>query len=145
MTILIVENNPNDEKLALMAFEQTHPLLAVKVLRNGDEAINYLLGEQEILPPRLIMLDLKMPRVSGLEVLRRLRSDSRTRLVPVVILSSSSEPEDMRQAYSLGANSYIRKPLDFEHFLFVIDHLIVYWLDINQTPKNVFSKKGLIE
>jgi two-component system, response regulator len=141
MSILMVENNPNDEKLAVMAFKQTHPSLDVKVLRNGVDAIDYLLGEQPSTQPDLIMLDLKMPRIGGLEVLRRIRHDNRTSLIPVVIFSSSTEPEDMTQAYKLGANSYITKPMDFDAFLYMVEHLKVYWLEINQLPKISASRR----
>jgi two-component system response regulator len=145
MSILIVENNSNDEKLARMAFEQKHPLVKIIIMRNGNEAIEYLFGVQEIALPKLVLLDLKMPRVNGLEVLRRIRHDNRTRWIPVIILSSSSEPEDMQQAYALGANSYIRKPMDFEHFLFVVDYLTTYWLDINHSPRHAISPTELQE
>lgn len=135
MSILIIENNANDEKLAIMAFKQTHPGIKVTVFRNGLDAIDYLLGDQAIPQPNLILLDLKMPRINGLEVLRRIRHNYRTQLIPVVILSSSAEPEDMTQAYILGANSYISKPMDYDAFVDVVDYLKVYWLDINQLPK----------
>ena len=140
MSILLVENNPNDEKLALMAFQQKHPRVPIMILRNGHDALDYLLGEQEITPPKLILLDLKMPRINGLEVLRRIRQHNRTRWIPVIILSSSAEPEDMEQAYSLGANSYIRKPMDFEQFLLVVDYLTTYWLEINEAPRQNISR-----
>lgn len=141
MSILMVENNPNDEKLAIMAFKQTQPLIDLMVLRNGVEAIDYLLGERLKIQPRLILLDLKMPRVNGLEVLRRIRHDNRTQFIPVVIFSSSSEPEDMVQAYTLGANSYITKPMDFDEFLYMVEHLKIYWTEVNQVPKLPTSKK----
>jgi len=145
MSILLVENNPNDEKLALMAFEQKHPLVEIMVMRNGHDALDFLLGEQEIALPDIILLDLKMPRINGMEVLRRIRQHKRTRWIPVIILSSSAEPEDMEQAYSLGANSYIRKPMDFEHFLLVVDYLTTYWLDINQAPRQSMSRTEIKE
>lgn len=141
MSILMVENNPNDEKLAVMAFKQTQPLIELMVLRNGVEAIDYLLGERLKVQPRLILLDLKMPRINGLEVLRRIRLDNRTQFIPVVIFSSSSEPEDMAQAYTLGANSYITKPMDFDDFLYMVEHLKTYWTQVNQVPKFPASKK----
>lgn len=141
MNILIVENNPNDEKLAIMAFKQTQPLVELHVLRNGVEAIEYLLGERFKPQPHLILLDLKMPRINGLEVLRQIRHDQRTQFIPVIIFSSSSEPEDMANAYNLGANSFITKPMDFDEFLYMVEHLKVYWLEVNQVPKLPASKK----
>lgn len=141
MSILLIENNVNDEKLALMAFKQVHPQTKILALRTGLEAIEYLHGEKMLFHPRVILLDLKMPRISGLEVLRRLRLDSRTESIPIVIFSSSAEPEDMAQAYALGANSYISKPMDFDEFLHMVDYLKVYWLDINQLPKFSISRR----
>jgi two-component system response regulator len=141
MNILMVENNPNDEKLAVMAFKQTQPLVDLTILRNGVEAIEYLLGERLKTHPRLVLLDLKMPLINGLEVLRRIRHDNRTQFLPVVIFSSSTEPEDMLQAYSMGANSYLIKPMDFDDFLYMVEHLKIYWTEVNQLPKLPATRK----
>jgi CheY-like chemotaxis protein len=137
----MVENNPNDEKLALMAFKQTHPQVELKIVRSGVEALEYLHGDVLHVQPRLVLLDLKMPQISGLEVLRRIRQDARTHLIPVVIFSSSTEPEDIVQAYHFGANSYISKPMDFEKFLHLVELLKIYWLELNQLPKFPSSRR----
>lgn len=138
--ILLVEDNPCDVELTLHAFEQCKLANRLRVLRDGAEGIDYLFASgafagrnlREV--PRLILLDLKLPKVSGLEVLRRIRADPRTRLVPVVILTSSGEDRDITNAYDLGANSYIVKPVDFEQFSEVVRKLGFYWLLVNQPP-----------
>ena len=141
MTILIVENNPNDEKLAVMAFKQTYPQIDLRIMRSGAEALEYLHGDVLQVQPSLVLLDLKMPRISGLEVLRRIRQDTRTQLIPVVIFSSSTEPEDMVRAYRFGANSYISKPMDFDKFLYMVEHLKIYWIELNQLPRFPSSRR----
>ena len=136
-TILLVEDNQDDEVLALRALVQNKIANQVDVARDGVEALNYLFGEDgtPVNPlPQVVLLDLKLPRVDGLEVLRRIRADERTRLLPVVVLTSSSEEQDLVESYSLGANSYIIKPVDFTQFSEAVGRLGMYWLVLNQTP-----------
>lgn len=138
--ILLVEDNPDDEALTLRAFKRNNILNEVVVARDGVEALDYLFGTgahagRDIgIQPQLILLDLKMPRVDGLEVLRRLRADPRTRLQPVVVLTTSNEDRDVVSSYELGANSYIRKPVDFEQFMDAVRQLGLYWLVLNTAP-----------
>lgn len=138
--ILLVEDNPDDEALTLRAFKKSNVLNDVVVARDGVEALDYLFGEGKYegrdtsVQPELVLLDLKLPKIDGLEVLRRLRADPRTELLPIVILTSSSEEQDMIQGYSLGANSYVRKPVDFVQFYEAVRQLGVYWLVINESP-----------
>jgi len=138
--ILLVEDNPDDELLAMRALRKNNVMNEVVVARNGVEALDYLFasgsyaGRDTSTMPRLILLDLKLPKVDGLEVLKRLRSDQRTRLLPVVILTSSKEREDMVEGYGLGANSYVRKPVNFEQFVKAVEQLKLYWLGLNETP-----------
>ncbi len=135
--ILLVEDNPDDEALALRAFSKNNVSNPLVVARDGVEAIHYLFGagDGRDLPalPAVILLDLKLPRIDGLEVLRRIRADGRTTLLPVVILTTSRERQDIQEAYRLGANSYIRKPVDFERFIQVVAQIGVYWLSLNET------------
>ncbi len=137
--ILLVEDNPDDETLALRAFGKMNIPNPVVVARDGVDAIDYLLcrgafsdRDPNVLPA-VVLLDLKLPRMDGLEVLRRIRADARTAVLPVVVLTTSRETLDIDQAYSLGANSYIRKPVDFERFLQAVGLLGEYWLNLNQT------------
>lgn len=137
--ILLVEDNPTDEELTLRALKKGNIPNPVAVARDGVEALDYLLGRgtHAAAPPPLppvVLLDLKLPKLNGLDVLKALRSEERTRLLPVVILSSSDEQRDLLASYELGANSYVRKPVDFGHFLEAARQLIVYWLSLNQTP-----------
>ena len=139
-TILLVEDNPDDEVLTLRALKKNHIVNPVYVVRDGAEALSYLFATdtysqrdaEEI--PHVILLDLKLPKVDGLEVLRRVRADSRTRLVPVVVLTTSNEDQDIIRSYDLGANSYVRKPVDFEQFNKAVGQLGAYWLILNQSP-----------
>ncbi len=139
-TILLVEDNPDDEALTLRALKQNKILNEVAVARDGAQALEYLFGTGAHAGrdannlPQLVLLDLKLPKVSGLEVLKRLRSDERTRLTPVVILTSSKEDRDLVEAYGLGANSYVVKPVDFSQFLEAARQLGLYWLVLNQNP-----------
>lgn len=138
-SILLVEDNPDDEELTLLAFNQSQVLNRVDVVRDGEEALEYLFCEgrfarREPEPPELVLLDLKLPKVDGLEVLRQVREDSRTRLQPIVVLTSSKEEVDLVESYSLGANSYIQKPVDFRQFSATIQALGRYWLKINEAP-----------
>jgi two-component system, response regulator len=138
--ILLVEDNPDDELLTLRALRKNNVLNEVVVARDGVEALDYLFGTGEYserntaVMPQLILLDLKLPKVDGLEVLRRLRADLRTRLLPVVILTSSREQQDMLDGYGFGANSYVRKPVNFEQFVRAIEQLKLYWLILNEAP-----------
>jgi two-component system response regulator len=138
--ILLVEDNPDDEALTMRAFKRNNIFNQVVVARDGVEALDYLFGtgahtgRDVSIQPQLILLDLKMPRVDGLEVLRRLRADERTRLQPVVVLTTSNEDRDVVSSYELGANSYIRKPVDFEQFMEAVRQLGLYWLVLNVAP-----------
>jgi CheY-like chemotaxis protein len=138
--ILLVEDNPYDVELTLRAFASSKILNEITVVRDGKEALDYLFGEGAYagrdlsVDPEVVLLDLKLPRVDGLEVLRRLRADERTRRLPVVVLTSSDEETDIVLSYDLGANSYVRKPVDFAQFLEAASHLGLYWLVVNQAP-----------
>ena len=131
--ILLVEDNADDEALTLRALRKNNIRNDVVVAHDGVEALDLLL--QQELRPQVVLLDLKLPRVDGLEVLRQLRADPRTQLLPIVILTSSKEEQDMVQGYRLGANSYVRKPVDFEQFLQAVQQLGLYWLVLNETPE----------
>ena len=136
--ILLVEDNPDDEELTLLALKKNNILNRVEIVRDGAEAVNFLFehgeyaGKNTAHDLAVILLDLKLPKISGLEVLQQIRSDPRTKLIPVVILTSSKEEEDILRSYSLGANSYLRKPVDFEHFLECVGQLGLYWLLLNE-------------
>jgi len=139
-TILLVEDNPDDELLAIRALKKNNIMNEVVVARDGAEALDYLFGTgpyegRDIsIMPQVILLDLKLPKINGLEVLKRLRDDERTKLLPVVILTSSKEDRDLNESYRLGANSYIRKPVDFLQFTEAIKQLGLYWLVLNEAP-----------
>lgn len=136
--ILLVEDNPDDEELTLLALKKNNILNRVEIVRDGAEALDFLFeqghftGKNFAQDLAVILLDLKLPKVSGLEVLQRIRSDPRTKLIPVVVLTSSKEEEDILRSYSLGANSYLRKPVDFERFLECVGQLGLYWLLLNE-------------
>ncbi|BAY66251.1 response regulator receiver protein [Calothrix brevissima NIES-22] len=138
--ILLVEDNPDDEALAIRALRRNHISNEIIVARDGVEALDYLFGTgvhsgRDIkIKPTVILLDLKLPRIDGLEVLRRLREDRRTSLLPVVVLTTSSEEKDLIHSYSLGCNSYIRKPVDFIQFTEAVRQLGMYWLLMNEVP-----------
>lgn len=138
--VLLVEDNPDDVELTLLAFKDNHIQNEVVVVPDGAETLDYLFGtgayagrDIDILPA-LILLDLNLPKINGLEVLRRIRGDERTKLLPVVILTSSKEEQDLISGYKLGANSYIRKPLDFVQFSEALRQVELYWLVINEPP-----------
>lgn len=138
--ILLVEDNPDDQALTERALARNNIRNTVVVAKDGAEALDWLFGRGQYAGrdpaqlPALILLDLKLPKVDGLEVLRQLRADERTRLAPVVILTSSREEQDLTQGYSLGANSYIRKPVDFAQFVEAVRQLGLYWLVLNERP-----------
>ncbi len=133
-TILLVEDNPDDEALTLRALKRNNILNKVIVARDGVEALDYLDACEPDALPEVVLLDLKLPRIDGLEVLRRVRENEKTRRLAVVILTSSNEERDIIAGYDLGANSYIRKPVDFEQFMEAVRQLGVYWLVLNVTP-----------
>ena len=135
-TILLVEDNPDDEKLTLRAMRQSDVPNIIVVARDGAEALEYLFAQDASRLPSLILLDLKLPKISGLEVLEKLKSDTRTRTLPVVVLTSSDEERDIFQSYNLGANSYIRKPVDFDEFMDSVRQLGSYWLTINMSSEH---------
>jgi CheY-like chemotaxis protein len=132
--ILLIEDNLDDEALTLRALKKNNIANEIVTARDGAEALELLLGKDAKQSPALVLLDLKLPKVDGLEVLRRIRADKRTALVPVVILTSSKEEQDLIASYKLGANSYIRKPVDFNQFVEAVKHLGLYWLVLNEPP-----------
>ena len=138
--ILLVEDNPDDVKLTLRAFKQHNLSNDIVVVSDGAEAIDYLFGTGKFAGrnlndrPSVVFLDLKLPKLDGLEVLRRIRADDRTALQPVVVLTSSKEEQDLIKSYRLGANSYVRKPVDFEQFIDAARNLGLYWLVLNEAP-----------
>jgi two-component system, response regulator len=137
--ILLVEDNPDDEALTLRALKKNNISNEVVVARDGSEALDYLFGEgmyagrDTQIVPQVILLDLKLPKVDGFDVLRKMRADERTKRLPVVILTSSNEEQDRISGYDLGANSYVRKPVEFGSFLDAVKQLGLYWLLLNQT------------
>ncbi|MDD2764798.1 MAG: response regulator [Opitutaceae bacterium] len=141
--ILLVEDNPDDVKLTLRALKKSNIANAVVTAGDGAEALDYLFatgihaGRDPRAQPAVVLLDLKLPKIDGLEVLRRLRADPRTRRLPVVVLTSSREEQDVVASYDLGANSYIRKPVDFDQFIEAVRQLGLYWLLLNEPPPGV--------
>jgi two-component system response regulator len=138
--ILLVEDNPSDIDLTRRAFEKSRIVNELIVVEDGKEALDYLLGGSAAADrepaelPALVLLDLKLPKVGGLEVLRSIRQDPRTRRLPVVILTSSAEEQDIAASYDLGGNSYVRKPVDFRQFVEAVERLGLYWLVLNEPP-----------
>jgi two-component system response regulator len=132
--ILLIEDNEDDELLTIRAFEKSNISNPILVARDGQEALDYLHGPTPVPRPALVLLDLKLPKLDGLEVLRRIRGDARTRTLPVVILTSSREQQDLLTGYDLGANSYIRKPVGLNEFIEATKQLGVYWLALNEPP-----------
>lgn len=140
MKILLVEDNPDDELLVIRELRRQNVSNEIMIARDGAEALDYLFGEGKFKDrdpdkdPTLMILDLKLPKIDGLEVLRRVRSDERTKILPVVIMTSSDEQRDIVESYSLGANGYIRKPVDFDQFREAVKHLHLYWVLTNEPP-----------
>lgn len=138
--ILLVEDNPDDVELTLRAFKKSNIMNEVIVKRDGAEALDFFFGKDGVADkgnnglPCVILLDLKLPKIDGLEVLKKLRADERTKLIPIVILTSSKEQSDIVNGYNFGCNSYIRKPVDFNHFAEAVKQLGLYWLILNETP-----------
>jgi CheY-like chemotaxis protein len=140
--ILVVEDTPQDLELALRALRRAKLTNNIQVARDGEEAINFIFGEGDQAGrgigtrPKVVLLDLKLPKIDGLEVLKRIKGDPRTRSIPVVVLTSSKEQRDVLESYNLGANSYIVKPVTFERFTTAVQELGMYWLLLNQPPRN---------
>lgn len=135
-SILLVEDNPNDQLLTQRAFKKSNLGNDLAIVNDGEEALAYLFGTADTEPrplPVLVLLDLKLPKVDGLEVLQRIRSNERTQLLPVVILTSSKEQDDLVRSYKLGVNSYVRKPVDFNQFVEAVQQLGLYWLVLNES------------
>jgi len=146
--ILLVEDNPDDVELALHALRQEKLANRVEVAQDGEEALDFLFcrgahkNRSFENPPKVVLLDLKLPKVDGIEVLRQLKNDNRTRAIPVVVLTASREEKDMVHSYQLGVNAYIQKPVDFEQFRDVVKQLGLFWLVVNQAPPpSAFSSK----
>lgn len=139
--ILLVEDNPDDVALTMRAFQKNNIRNEVLLAIDGVEALDYLFGTGKqagkAITPQVVLLDLKLPKVDGLEVLRRIRDDAKTALLPVVVLTSSKEEQDLVNSYRLGANSYIRKPVDFMQFIEAVRQLGLYWLVLNEAPKGI--------
>lgn len=139
-TILLVEDNPDDEMLTIRALKKNNILNEIVIAHDGVEAIDYIFGTGQYQGrdindlPCVILLDLKMPKMDGLEVLRRIRTDERTKLIPVIILTSSKEEKDLIDSYSLGVNSYVCKPVNFDRFTDAVQQLGLYWLLLNESP-----------
>lgn len=139
-TILLVEDNPQDEMLTLRALRKAHIANRIDVVQDGQQALDYLFRSGEFAGrdgpdlPAVVLLDISLPRLSGLEVLKKLRENLRTKLLPVVMLTSSDDEQDHRESYRLGANSFVRKPLDFTEFVETVASLGVYWLATNKPP-----------
>ncbi len=139
--ILLVEDNPDDEVLTLRGLRHGNIINEVIVAHDGQEALDYLFGTggRPPLVPTVVLLDLKLPKVDGLEVLRRIRTDERTKILPVVILTSSMHDQDVVEGYKLGCNSYVRKPVDFDQFIEAARQLQLYWLVLNEIPPTLTS------
>lgn len=145
--ILLVEDNPDDVELTRLAFEQSRIGSEIVVAMDGQEALDYLFASgdhserEPAVMPEVVLLDLKLPKIDGLAVLRRMRGDERTRLLPVVVLTSSREEQDVLRSYDLGANSFVQKPVDFGQFIEAARHLELYWLVLNEVPPQQNSRE----
>jgi CheY-like chemotaxis protein len=139
--ILLVEDNPNDVELTLQALRASHLANEIKVVRDGAEALDFIMcrgpyADRDINnAPKVILLDLKLPKVDGIEVLRQTKADPRTKMIPIVVLTSSTQDKDIVESYQLGVNSYIAKPVDFQQFTESVNHLGLYWLVYNRSPR----------
>ena len=139
--ILLIEDNPNDVELTMRALKRNHIVNNIQVIMDGAEALEYFFaggkysGRDTNLKPKLVILDLKLPKVDGLEILRKVKSDETTKTIPVVVLTTSKEESDIVSSYKLGANSFIVKPVDFEKFITTVKELGMYWLLLNEPPK----------
>lgn len=146
--ILLVEDRPDDVELTIRAFQRSNIVNEFVVAEDGQEALDYLFstgrhaGRDPELMPAVVLLDIKLPKIDGLEVLRRLRNDPRTRLLPVVVLTSSNQEQDVVRSYDLGANSFVRKPVDFAQFLEAARQLGLYWLVLNEPPPGGWERSG---
>ena len=144
--ILLIEDNPDDVEITLRAFQKYHLANKIHVVRDGEEALECLFGtgryaeQSACLNTRLILLDLKLPKVDGLEILERCKSDPRTKNIPVVVLTSSREERDLIDSYNLGVNSYVVKPVDFSQFVEAVRQLGLYWIMLNQLPSELYSE-----
>lgn len=144
--ILLVEDSPSDAKLTMMAMKEGNITNKIVHLKDGEEALNYIFSEgpyadRPMVNPILILLDLKMPKVNGIEVLRKIKADERTKTIPVVVFSSSQEDPDVKECYALGVNSYIVKPMEFDEFSKVVTDLGLYWSLLNHVPQNAKGQK----
>ena len=148
--ILLVEDDPNDEELTLRALRKSNVMNEVVIARDGEEALHYLFGTgpyvaRDIdLQPAVVLLDLKLPKVGGVDVLRAIRSNPRTRRLPVVVLTNSTEQRDLDAVYELGANSFIYKPIDFEKFMDAVGHLGMYWVLFNEMPPLQTAPRAMV-
>ncbi|CAN1210601.1 response regulator [Tumidithrix helvetica PCC 7403] len=136
--IILVEDNPDDERLTIRALRKGKVANEIRIARNGEEALRMVFNADPL--PSVVLLDLKLPKIDGLEVLRQIRANERTRFLPVVVLTSSSEDRDIVESYSLGANSYVRKPVEFDRFTEAVSQLGLYWALINQPLPNGMNK-----
>jgi len=138
--VLLAEDNPNDVELTLRAFQKSNLQNKVHVAKDGEEALEFIFAtgryaDRDInFPPKVVLLDLKLPKVSGIEVLRKIKGDERTRTIPVVVVTSSQESQDIEECYKLGVNSYIQKPIEFENFVKAVTDVGLYWLLVNKSP-----------
>ena len=148
MEILLIEDNPEDVEITLRAFQKYHLANRIHVLRDGEEALECLFStgrysERSVRSnTRLILLDLKLPKVDGIEILQRCKSDPRTKNIPVVVLTSSREERDLNDSYNLGVNSYVVKPVDFSQFIESVRQLGLYWIELNQLPSEIHSERA---
>ncbi len=140
--VVIVEDDPNDAELILRVFRKHNMVNQIVLLKDGAEALDFFFGSRASDHPKIVLLDLKLPKVNGIEVLQRLKADERTKDIPVVVLTSSAESQDIRDAYQYGANSYVTKPIRFEEFANAVSELRLYWLLLNQPLEGQASARA---
>jgi len=140
--VVIVEDDPNDAELIMRVFRKHHMVNQIVLLKDGAEALDFFFGGRASDHPKIVLLDLKLPKVNGIEVLQRLKADERTKDIPVVVLTSSAESQDIRDAYQYGANSYVTKPIRFEEFANAVSELRLYWLLLNQPLEGQASARA---